>query len=140
MASTRPGPFQDFYQAALAKGIKPTMARLTLARQIAALTLTLGKKGESFDAEQLKIASRLSVSGEEPLPSPVIVSGGGPSVLETLWFEGEYAKRLETKPCLWHPVSVSSLMPPRITRKSPRPRASDRSMVDTVPPHGLISF
>jgi hypothetical protein len=54
MASTRPGPFQDFYQAALAKGIKPTMARLTLARQIAALTLTLGKKGESFDAEQLK--------------------------------------------------------------------------------------
>jgi hypothetical protein len=26
MASVRPGPFQDFYQAALAKGIKPTMA------------------------------------------------------------------------------------------------------------------
>ena len=32
MASVRPGPFQDFYQAALAKGIKSTMARLTLAR------------------------------------------------------------------------------------------------------------
>ena len=31
MASARPGPFQDFYQALLAKGIKPTMARLTLA-------------------------------------------------------------------------------------------------------------
>jgi hypothetical protein len=45
MASTRPGPFQDFYQAALAKGIKPTMARLTLARKIAAITLTLWKKG-----------------------------------------------------------------------------------------------
>src|SRR5947209_11485955 len=28
MASVRPGPFQDFYQAALAKGIKPTMARV----------------------------------------------------------------------------------------------------------------
>src|SRR6478752_9116808 len=54
MASTRPGPFQDFYQAALAKGIKPTMARLTLARKIAAITLTLWKKGESFDAEKLK--------------------------------------------------------------------------------------
>jgi transposase len=53
-ASTRPGPFQDFYQAALAKGIKPTMARLTLARKIAAITLTLWKKGESFDAEKLK--------------------------------------------------------------------------------------
>jgi transposase len=53
-ASVRPGPFQDFYQAALAKGIKPTMARLTLARKIAAITLTLWKKGENFDAEKLK--------------------------------------------------------------------------------------
>src|SRR6185503_12707249 len=31
-------------------------------------------------------------------------------------------------------------MPPRITRESIRPRASDRSMVDTVQPHGLIRF
>jgi transposase len=54
MASVRPGPFQDFYQAALAKSIKPTMARLTLARKIAAITLTLWKKGENFDAEKLK--------------------------------------------------------------------------------------
>src|SRR5579859_121534 len=54
MASVRPGPFQDFYQAALAKGIKPTMARLTLARKMAAITLTLWKKGENFDAEKLK--------------------------------------------------------------------------------------
>jgi len=37
MASARPGAFQDFYQAALAKGIKPTMARLTLASSIAAI-------------------------------------------------------------------------------------------------------
>src|SRR5438876_403755 len=51
MASVRPGPFQDFYQTALAKGIKPTMARLTLARKIAAITLTLWKNGESFDAD-----------------------------------------------------------------------------------------
>ncbi len=54
MASVRPGPFQDFYQRSLAKGIKPTMARLTLARKIAAITLTLWKKGENFDAEKLK--------------------------------------------------------------------------------------
>jgi transposase len=52
--SARPGPFQDFYQAALTKGIKPTMARLTLTRKIAAITLTLWKKGENFDAEKLK--------------------------------------------------------------------------------------
>ena len=53
-ASARPGPLQDFYQALLAKGMKPTMARLTLARKIAAIALTLWKKGESFDAEKLK--------------------------------------------------------------------------------------
>src|SRR5205807_1728217 len=59
MASARPGPFQEFYQAALAKGIKPTMARLTLARKIAAITLTLWKKGEDFDAEKLKSQAAL---------------------------------------------------------------------------------
>ena len=53
-ASARPGLWQDFYQALLAKGIKPTMARLTLARKIAAVVLTLWKKGESFDAEKMK--------------------------------------------------------------------------------------
>jgi transposase len=53
-ASVLPGPFQDFYQRSLAKGIKPTMARLTLARKIAAMALTLWKKGENFDAEKLK--------------------------------------------------------------------------------------
>jgi transposase len=53
-ASVRPGPFQDFYQRSLAKGIQPTMARLTLARKIAAITLTLWKKGENFDVEKLK--------------------------------------------------------------------------------------
>ena len=30
---------------------KPTLVRLTLARKIAAITLTLWKKGENFDAE-----------------------------------------------------------------------------------------
>ena len=53
-ASVKPGPFQDFYQRSLAKGIKPTMVRLTLARKIAAITLTLWKKGENFDVEKLK--------------------------------------------------------------------------------------
>jgi transposase len=52
-ASVLPGPFQDFYQRSLAKGIKPTMVRLTMARKIAAITLTLWKKGEDFDVEKL---------------------------------------------------------------------------------------
>src|ERR1700682_1284688 len=53
-ASCGRGPLRDFYAALLAKGMKPEMARLTLARKIAAITLTLWKRGEGFDAEQLK--------------------------------------------------------------------------------------
>jgi transposase len=48
------GPFQKFYDALVAKGMKPAMARLTLARKIAAITLIVWKKGASFDAEHLK--------------------------------------------------------------------------------------
>ena len=54
MASGREGPFHDFYQDLLMKGMEPAMARLTLARKIAAITLILWKKGAHFDAEQLK--------------------------------------------------------------------------------------
>ncbi len=53
-ASARPGPFGEFYAALLTKGMKPEMARLTLARKMAAVALTLWKKGECFDAEHLK--------------------------------------------------------------------------------------
>jgi transposase len=53
-ASLCAGPLQDFYAGLLAKGMKPEMARLTLARKVAAITLTLWKKGERFDAEHLK--------------------------------------------------------------------------------------
>jgi len=53
-ASVQPGAFQEFYQPSLAKGIKPTMVRLTLARKLAAITLTLWKKGENFDVEKRK--------------------------------------------------------------------------------------
>ncbi len=52
-ASTQPGPLHDFYTALVEKGMRPTMARLTLARKIAAITLTIWKKGVSFDAKQL---------------------------------------------------------------------------------------
>jgi transposase len=48
------GPFRRFYENLLIKGMKPEMARLTLARKIAAITLHVWKKGEAFDAEYLK--------------------------------------------------------------------------------------
>jgi transposase len=53
-ASGSCGPFGDFYKNLLAKGMKPEMARLTLARKIAAITLSVWKKGARFDPEQLK--------------------------------------------------------------------------------------
>src|SRR3989454_1969690 len=52
-ASTRPGPLCDFYVALVEKGMRPTMARLTLTRKVAAITLTIWKKGAEFDAKQL---------------------------------------------------------------------------------------
>jgi transposase len=54
VASSKPGPLQEFYAARLAKGMRPEMARLTLARKIAAITLTVWKKGARFDAQYLK--------------------------------------------------------------------------------------
>jgi transposase len=53
-ASSAKGPFHDFYTGLLTKGMKPTMARLTLARKIATITLLVWKKGVCFDAQQLK--------------------------------------------------------------------------------------
>jgi len=53
-ASCGVGPLRDFYVALLEKGMKPEMARLTLARKIAAIALTLWKKEEGFHAEHLK--------------------------------------------------------------------------------------
>ena len=54
MASGGEGAFHDFYQGLLTKGMEPAMARLTLARKIAAITLTIWKKGASFDAKHLR--------------------------------------------------------------------------------------
>jgi transposase len=54
IAATKAGPFQEFYAALVAKGIRPEMARLTLARKIAAITLLVWKKGVRFDAQHLK--------------------------------------------------------------------------------------
>jgi hypothetical protein len=52
--STSTGPLGDFYRSLLAKGMKPAMARLTLARKMAAIVLTIWKKGEHFDPGELK--------------------------------------------------------------------------------------
>jgi transposase len=52
-ATVRPGSLQDFYYGLLARGLREELARVTLARKLAALTLRLWKKGESYDPTQL---------------------------------------------------------------------------------------
>jgi transposase len=54
IAATKPGPFQEFYAALLAKGMRAEMARLTLARKIATIVLVVWKRGVCFDAQSLK--------------------------------------------------------------------------------------
>ena len=55
-AATQAGndPLGEFYQNLLASGMEPPMARLTLARKIAAIALKIWKKGERFDPAKLK--------------------------------------------------------------------------------------
>jgi hypothetical protein len=54
VAAAKAGPFKDCYDARVGKGIRPEIARLTLARKIAAITLIVWKKGVRFDAQHLK--------------------------------------------------------------------------------------
>lgn len=54
-ASALEGPFREFYEMRVGKGMLPAMARLTLARKMAAIALILWKKGETFEAEHLKL-------------------------------------------------------------------------------------
>lgn len=50
-ASFSPGVFGEYYRRLLGKNMRPEMARLTLARKIAAIALKIWKKGEVFQAE-----------------------------------------------------------------------------------------
>lgn len=52
-AATRPGPLHDWYAALLARGLRQELARVTLTRKLAALTLHLWKTGERYDPAKL---------------------------------------------------------------------------------------
>ena len=54
VASSKRGPFAEFYAALVAKGMRPEMTRLTLAGKIATIVLLVWKKGVRFDAQHLK--------------------------------------------------------------------------------------
>ncbi|HEY3039637.1 MAG TPA: transposase [Pyrinomonadaceae bacterium] len=48
------GPFKAGYDVRVARGMAPSLARLTIARQLAATTLAIWKRGEQFDPERKK--------------------------------------------------------------------------------------
>lgn len=50
--AVRSGIMKDYYEGLIEKGTSEQMARLTLARKIAAIALTVWKKGELFRAEK----------------------------------------------------------------------------------------
>jgi len=52
-AASQPGPLQEFYAAMVARGMREEMARLTLTRKLAAITLRLWKRGEQYDPAKL---------------------------------------------------------------------------------------
>jgi len=57
-ATARPGPLQDWYQARVAGGMPEALARVTLARKVAAIALRLWKNGERYDPAQLTVQAR----------------------------------------------------------------------------------
>jgi len=48
------GPFKAGYEARVAQGMDASLARLTIARQMAAITLAVWKRGEQFAPERMK--------------------------------------------------------------------------------------
>ncbi len=47
------GPFKAAYDARLKQGMDPSLARLTIARQLAAITLSIWKRGQQFNPERM---------------------------------------------------------------------------------------
>jgi len=52
-AGSRTEPYRSYLEGLQRKGIRREMARLTLSRKIAAVALTIWKKGETFDPKKL---------------------------------------------------------------------------------------
>jgi len=66
------------------------MARLTLARKIAAITLTLWKKGANFDPQQLSRQAAWAFPRAEAFPSLAIALRWWSVGSEDARFRGEY--------------------------------------------------
>ena len=53
LTASRYEPFKTWYAELLGRGLRSELARVTIARKIAAITLAVWKKGEAFDADKL---------------------------------------------------------------------------------------
>ncbi|HEV7375542.1 MAG TPA: IS110 family transposase [Pyrinomonadaceae bacterium] len=53
LMASRCGPFKAWYAELVDRGLRPELARVTIARRIAAITLAVWKSGEAFDADKL---------------------------------------------------------------------------------------
>jgi transposase len=56
VAIRQPGRFKDYYDARVQQGADPAIVRVTVARKLAALVLSLWKKGGRYQAESVKQA------------------------------------------------------------------------------------
>ena len=50
-------PYRPYLEGLKQNGMRPEMARLTLARKISAIALSVWKKGEAFDPKKLKMTT-----------------------------------------------------------------------------------
>ena len=56
-AATWPGPLHDFYERMVLHGMREELARVTLARKLAAVLLHLWKTGETYDPAHVMSAA-----------------------------------------------------------------------------------
>jgi hypothetical protein len=52
IAHAAPGPFRAAYDRLLEQGTKPNLAKVTVARKLAATTLAMWKNEETYDPER----------------------------------------------------------------------------------------
>jgi hypothetical protein len=57
-ATAQPGPLQAWYHPLIAEGMRESLARVTLARKLVAITLRLWKTGEHFEGSYVTIPAR----------------------------------------------------------------------------------
>jgi len=57
-ATGRPGPLRDLYEGMIARGMREELARVTLTRKLAAVTLRLWKRGKRYDPAMLTKQAR----------------------------------------------------------------------------------